>query len=292
MEFRRQRYFVAVAEHLSFRRAALAVGTSQPSLSQQIRSLEGELGVALFERTKRRVRLTNAGTEYLAGVRPVLAEFLACAQRAREADAGTRGSLRIGTNGMVMIDLVPRVVRAFRAAFPEVRVALTILRNPDLVGALREGTIDLAFANGVEPDDELAAELLWQLPQRVVLPDDHPRAGNATVALRDLSGETLITHPRRAGANSEILALCRAQRFVPKAIVEVSEIADLETLVGLVACGLGITILPSPFEAIKPPAVVFKPIAAIEHRLRISVCWRKDQPNLLAQNVVRIARGI
>jgi DNA-binding transcriptional LysR family regulator len=159
---------------------------------------------------------------------------------------------------------------------------------------LRAGHIELAFANAVEPDDEIATLVLWTLPSCVVLPADHARAGDAAVRLADLHGETLITHPRRGGggANSEVLTLCREQGFTPKAIKEVAEIADLETLMGLVACGLGVTILPSPFEKAAPPGVVFKPIAGTARGPRISACWRRHESNALVRNFVGVASEI
>jgi DNA-binding transcriptional LysR family regulator len=294
MDFRRLRYFVAVAEHLNFRRAAETLNPSQPSLSQQIRALEDELGVVLFERTKRRVQLTTAGSVYLVGVRHVISEVDACGQHAREAQAGLRGSLTVGTNGMVMIDHMPPVVRAFRSEFPDVNLSLSILRNPDIIGALRAGRIELAFSTAVEPDDDLEAQLLWTLQQNVVLPADHPMAKQARIRLSDLHGETLITHPRRggAGAGSQVMALCREQGFTPKAIKEVSEIADLETLIGLVACGLGITILPSSFATIAPPSVVFKSVGTTSIVNKVSACWRHDEVNPLVRNFVRLAKAI
>jgi DNA-binding transcriptional LysR family regulator len=294
MNVRRLTYFIAVAEHLNFRRAAEALDTSQPSLSQQIRALEEQIGVQLFERTKKRVQLTTAGAVYLSSVRHLLSEFDACAERAREAQAGLRGTISIGTSGMAMIDHIPRVVRRFRKEFPDVTPALTILRNPDLVGALRAGRIELAFSTDVESDAELATLLLWTLPNRVVLPADHPMADRKTIRLNELQGETLITHPRRggAGANSRVMALCQEQGFTPKAIKEVSEIADLETLIGLVACGLGITILPSAFEIIAPPSVVFKEIASTHLGAQISACWRRNDASPLVHNFVRLASTI
>jgi DNA-binding transcriptional LysR family regulator len=294
MDFRRLRYFAAVAEHLNFHQAADALNTSQPSLSQQIRLLEAELGVALFERTKRRVQLTRAGSVYLAGVRSAIAEVEAYAQHAREAQAGLRGPLTVGTNGMVMIDHIPHVVRRFRADFPDVNLSLTILRNPDLIGALRAGRIEVAFSTRVDNDVELASQQLWSFPYRVVLAADHRLAAQDQIHLADLTGDSLITHPRRggAGAGSEVMAICREQGFTPKTITEVPEIADLETLIGLVACGLGVTILPAPFASIAPRTVVFKPIAATNISIRVSAYWRASATNPLVRNFVHLAETI
>jgi DNA-binding transcriptional LysR family regulator len=295
MDFRRLRYFVAVAEHLNFRRAAEALSTSQPSLSQQIRALEAELGCPLFERTKRRVQLTRAGSVYLAGVREAIAEVEACGQRARQAQAGLRGTLAIGAVGMVMIDHLPQLVRRFRSDFPEVNLAVTILRNPDIVGALRAGQIELAFANAVDPGRDVETLALWSLPWMIVLPADHRLAGRDRIRLADLSGETLITHPRRGGAggaNSELLAFCRERAFVPGAITEVAEVADLETLIGLVACGLGVTILPAPFAKSAPPGVAFRTIAGAERGPRVSACWRRGEENALVRNFLAPAASM
>ena len=294
MELRRLRYFVAVAEHLSFRRAAEALRTAQPSLSQQIRALEAELGVQLFERTKRRVRLTNAGAEFLAGVHQVIDDLESVAQRTREAQEGRRGRLAVGTNGMAMIDHLPRVVRAFRAVYPDVDVQLTILRGPDLVEALHDRRFELAFTTDDRPDDLLETRQLWTLPQRVVLPSDHPLAGKPAIALRELGDLMLITHPRRGGwgGNNRVMALCREQRFVPKATKEVPAVADLEHLIGLVACGFGFTVLPAPFEHLASPAVVFKPIAGPARPLHIVARWRTDETSPLIENFLAAARRI
>ena len=291
MDFRRLRYFVAVAEHLNFRRAADALNTSQPSLSQQIRVLEEEVGVALFERTKRRVQLTRAGSVYLAGVRHLISEVDAYGHQAREAQAGLRGTLTVGTNGMVMIDHMPHVVRGFRAEFPDVNVSLTIMRNPDLIGALRAGRLDSPSRASTRPTRNWRANAYGRYRFASCSRPIIRWRDAAEVRLADLDGEALITHPRRGGtgANSKVMALCREQGFTPKAIKEVPEIADLETLIGLVACGLGVTILPSSYASIAPPTVVFKPIAATTIINHIAAYWRAGTANPLVRNFVRIA---
>jgi DNA-binding transcriptional LysR family regulator len=295
MELRRVRYFLAVAEHLNFRRAAEALKTSQPSLSQQIRGLEDELGFTLFERSKQHVRLTRAGASYLHGIRPIVAEFDACARRAHEAQDGTRGALSIGASGMVMIERLPGAVRAFTAQYPSVDVNVTILRSPDLLQALRRGRVDLAFSTAAASDDDLRSEPLWSFPPRLLLPNHHPRATDPEVRLRDLSGATLIIHPHRDGqsAGGNVMALCRELRFTPGAIREVSDVADFETLVGLVACGLGISILPSPFEAyLASPLIVFRKIAAAKRSTEISAWWRSGDHTPLVRKFVEAAKAI
>lgn len=292
MELRRLRYFVAVADHLSFRRAGEALRTAQPSLSQQIRALEAELGVELFERTKRQVRLTNAGAELLSGVRPVIDQLDAWAQRAREAQTGSHGRLNIGTNGMVLIEHLPRVVRTFRSMHPQVQVQLGALRSPELRQAIRNGHVEIAFTTDDSPDDRLDACLLWTLAQRVVLPSDHPLATKPSIALRDLQDDMLITHPDRGvGGNDTVMALCHEQQYVPKRIRHVPDQADLDSLIGLVACGFGFTILPAPYQHLAPSSVVFKPLAGAAQPLQIFARWRSNDTNPLIENFIATARA-
>lgn len=286
-DFRKLRYFRVLAETLNFRRAAESLGIAQPSLSRHIRELEEDLGVKLFERNKRKVSLTSAGTELLSGVRAILDQFESTTQRVRDAQAGRRGALAIGTVGMVMISHLPELVRAFRAEYPAVEVAVSIMRSPSLMDALRRRRVQIAFTpHYYEPDELLTGRTVWEFPPSVVLPRGHRLAGEDVVNLGELSGETLFVHPRRADAYRDVMALCRDQRFVPGSIKEVPEVADLETLIGMVACGLGVTILPSTFEPMATPAVAFKAIATDE-RYRVSACWHRDEASPLVAAFLR-----
>jgi DNA-binding transcriptional LysR family regulator len=194
---------------------------------------------------------------------------------------------------MLMIEHMPRIVRAFRSDFPDVDLTVTIMRNPDLLDALRRGRVELAFTSGSPADPSIDIEPLWHFSSRVVLPAGHALIDQDAIDLSDLSGETLIVHPHRGGgssANGVVMALCREHGFVPNGVREVPEIADLESLVGLVACGLGITILPSPFERLIHSAMVrFKPIRDVENDLLTCAYWRKDERSQLISNFLDVA---
>ncbi len=293
MDIRRLQSFAALAEHLNFSRAAEALDISQPALSHQIAALEDELGLRLFERTKRRVMLTNAGTSYLDGVRGVMQLLEMCADRARDAQLGRRGDLSIAVIGMAMIRPLPSVVREFMQAFPNTRVSLSILRNPDPFGAVRSNHAQLAFAVETALRPDLQSEALWEFPYRVILPADHPLATCDAVDLRDIEHETLITPPQRGGVTGgdEVLAVCRELSITPAAVRQVPEIADVEAILGLVGCGLGFGILPAPYESFNLPTVVFKPIAGSRRRVRISAFWRHGESNPLVSNFLGLARA-
>lgn len=293
MDIRRLRSFTTLAEHLSFSRAAEVLDTSQPALSHQIASLEEELGVRLFERTKRRVELTNAGAEYLDGIRGAMQLLDACAGRARDAQAGRRGTLAIAAIGMAMIRPLPTVVRTFSSRFPETRLSLSILRHPDPFEAVRSNRAQLAFGSETAGLLDLERSLLWSFPFRVILPADHRLAGQAEINLRDLEAETLFTPPQRGGSagGDEALAVCRDLALTPADVRQVPEVADVEAILGLVACGLGFSILPAPYETFYLPSVTFKPIAGCRRRIHISAFWRRGETNPLVANFLEIAHA-
>ncbi len=291
MELRRLRYFIAVAEYLNFRRAAAELHTSQPSLSQQILLLENELGVELFERSRRSVKLTDAGAEILIGARQALAEMDAALRKAHEVQSGYRGSLTIGAIGMVTVSYLPEAIRAFRKAYPQVFLSIKILHDRDLVDALKRGGVDIALSGHIDSPD-IKNEKLLTIPLRVVLPIDHALARNESVDLSELSGETLIIHQRRGegGANVDIMALCRKERFIPGSLWEVPENADFEILLGLVACGVGVTFLPATFALLRSPSVLFKEIAGSNQVSQICASWRVNDTSPQLDNFLACAR--
>jgi DNA-binding transcriptional LysR family regulator len=285
MDLRRVRYFVSLAEHLNFRVAAESLRISQSALSEQIAALEADLEVKLFERSSRSVRLTPGGAEYLLGAQRLLADFDACASRAREAQAGRRGSLRIGTSGWALIDHLPQAARAFRSAYPEISLDIVVVRESRPLETLRSGTIDLMIAAEVdEPGEGVAGHFLWKSTQRVVLPRDHPLAEREAVHLHELQTDTLLTpaHREGRGAYASVLALCREQRFTPSSMRSVPEVAEVETLFGLVGCGIGYTIMAAPFERMAPPNVVFKEVSGAQRTLRLWGYWE----SALRRNVI------
>lgn len=293
MDIRRLRSFTTLAELLNFSRAAEVLNTSQPALSHQIESLEKELGLRLFERTKRRVQLTAAGAEYLDGIGDAMRLLDACAERARDAQSGRRGSLAIVAIGMAMIRPLPAVVRAFSDRFPRARLSLSIQRNPDPFEAVRSNRAQLAFGFETTGLHDLERVLLWSFPYRVILPIDHPLALDDEVDLAELAGETLITPPSRGGSagGDQVLAVCREVAFTPATVREVPEIADVEAILGLVACRLGFGILPAPYESFSLPTIVFRPIRGSRRRVQISAFWRRGETNPLVGNFLEIAHA-
>jgi DNA-binding transcriptional LysR family regulator len=263
MELRHLRYFVAVAEELHFTRAAERLHIGQPPLSQQIQALEAELGAQLFERSKRWVRLTQAGRLFLDDARRILALAEQAAVTARRAERGEAGELRIGfTFSTPFTPLFATVINRYRQRFPLVSLTLHEMATLPQIEAIGQRTLDLGFVRPPEVaiPDSVSLSLLRQDPLVLVLPNDHPLAGQASIAIRELEGQPFVMYPKNVGTgiHPQIFRLCRAAGFVPHIAQEAREAS---TLIGLVAAGCGVSVLPASFDRIRMDGVCYRPIA-------------------------------
>ena len=264
MELRHLRYFVTVAEELHFGRAAERLGISQPPLSQQIQALEDELGLRLFERTNRRVALSEAGQLFLPEARAVLARLeqaLAVAARAR---CGELGELKVGfTSSAPFTSTIPRAILAFRDACPQVHLDLRELSSRGVAEAVADGQLQVGM---LRPLAELPANLevleLFAEPLVAFLPSGHALAsgGAANLALAELAGEPFVFFPRTFGTGlyDQLLRLALGAGFTPRIVQEANEAM---TLIGLVATGLGVTVLPASFSRMRIDGVASRPLA-------------------------------
>jgi DNA-binding transcriptional LysR family regulator len=263
MELRHLRYFVCVAEELHFTRAAARLGISQPPLTMQIAALEAEMGVSLFIRSKRRVELTDAGRVFLVESRAILERAGTAVAAARRAESGEIGELRIGFTPASAITIQFGVwIRSYRNRFPAVQLKLSEMTSADQIVAIREKRLDAGFVREI-PSEETSPSVLLSpvLKQRflVVVAKEHNLASRSSVGLKELADEPFVFFPadRGTGLRGQILALCASARFTPRVIQEVVEVS---AIAGLVAAGLGISILPDVVEAIRLPGLIYLPI--------------------------------
>lgn len=283
MELRHLRYFVAVAEELHFTRAAERLHIGQPPLSQQIQALESELGVTLFERNRRRVALTEAGKRFLAHARQILADTRNAAEEARRAARGEVGELRIGfTYSVPFTSVLPGLLRDYRQQAPGVTLTLHEMFSTDQVIALAEDRLDVGFVRHLAREDTPGVVLreIRRDPLRLVINAHHPLADAPEVSLADLRNEGFIFYPRDAGTgiHRAVAQMCRAAGFAPKVVQEAREAT---TLIGLVAAGLGVTVLPSPLECVRMPDVRYLPIADPGAHISLAVALRDRPPGPL-----------
>jgi DNA-binding transcriptional LysR family regulator len=265
MELRHLRYFIHVAEELHFGRAAARLGMSQPPLSQQIRLLENELGVALLERTSRRVTLTPAGQLFLVEAHKAVAQVARAVSVARSAGLGELGEVMVGfASSVPFTAVVAQALAAFRESYPGVRLNLTEMSTTAQFGALYAGKIEIGFVRDIDPlamTTALNATLLMTEPLVVAMPAQHPlmdAVADPTIA--DLRDEEFILYRDdfAAGFNSLCKQLCARAGYVPNVVQEVT---GPFTLLGLVSAGLGITIVTPTLGSLHPENIAFRPLS-------------------------------
>ena len=294
MDLRRLAYFVTVADTLHFRRAAAQLHLAQPALSQQIRVLERELGAQLFERTNRRVELTPAGSALLPEARALLAQAERASSLAARVARGEVGELRVGfTSAAALTDAVTRIVLAYRQRWPDVRLRIDELTTREQLTAMVERRLDVAFVRGVEAPSlppNLRAIQLFEDALVVALPPRHPLAGSSRpLALRTLSQEPFVMYPHDSGTgiHDQVLALCRRAAFAPRVAQEARSAA---TLIGLVAAGLGVSLVPASFRGMGGGGVVYRPIRDAGANSAMWVVVRTGAVTVQERNFVDAAR--
>lgn len=262
MELRHLRYFVAVAEERHFGRAAERLRMAQPPLSQQIQAFEAELGTRLFERNRRKVELTAAGTALLAEARDILARAAELPRLAQAAAAGEAGRLDIAFTGSVpFTDVMPRILRAFRHRYPEVRVSLREMSTGSQIESMTEGKLDIGFARPADSNlpHGVTARRILREPLVLALPADHPLAGNSSLSMAQVTGEGLVMNPRHIGSGlyDKISQLCAQAGFTPRIAVEAHQ---MSTMIRLVGAGLGLAVVPQAMCRIGFDGVAFAAI--------------------------------
>lgn len=261
MELRHLRYALAIADELHFGRAAARLHIAQPPLSQQIKQLEDEIGVRLFDRSHRRVRLTDAGAAFMAEARRTLASAERAADAARRAARGEVGRLAIGYVSSAAYQLLPALVRAFRRRAPDVTLALEEMSSSEQSRALAARALDLGIVRRPPPvEPGLAGTVVRREPTVLALPRDHALAPRRTLRLRELAREPFVVFPARPRPSWADVAvdLCRRAGFEPRIVQEAIEMASA---LSLVAAGIGIALVPASVRAVRRPGVVFRAIA-------------------------------
>lgn len=259
MDVRHLRYFLTVAEETSFTAAADALYVAQPALSQQIRRLESELGVELFQRTTRRVELSAAGRDLVPFARRTVQALDATASRARMLASGDCGLLRVGFATSLAFGLLPRILRTYAAAFPAVRVELSELTTLRQVEALLAGDLDIGIGRDLPSDGGITSRVLLHDSLVVAVPAAHRCAESGPLSFAELADEQFVMlHKDDAPHLSHLIAAtCRRAGFDLHPVMEARQFT---TLLGLVAAGIGIGIVPESVTVFRPEGLVYRPL--------------------------------
>lgn len=260
MELRQLRYFLVVAEELHFGRAADRLHLTQPPLTVAIRRLERELGVQLFDRTTRRVSLTHAGEAFKRRVQEAVTELDEAVGDVASVAAGLSGRLRVGFVSSASYTAIPEAIRAFRRERPRVELVLSPLTSGEQIEQLLDGDLDVGLIRDPGEVPGLAMELVSTEDLVAVLPEAHPLGSRKEIRPEDLEGEPMILFPYRLmpGFVTRLHRLFDGLDTSPQVV---QQTIHQETVLGLVAAGLGISILPESVRRFQMPGVVTRPIA-------------------------------
>jgi DNA-binding transcriptional LysR family regulator len=286
MDLRQLRQFVAVAEEGSFRRAAERLHVSQPPLSVAVQHLEASLGTALLQRSRQGVRLTAAGEAFLREARRTLHQAQVSVDVARRAAAGKLGTLSLSFVPSAGLDVVPQLLRAFRRDHPDVKLVLNGATTAQQIEGLMNGTIDVGVvvpplhaAPDFHVDDFTEQELVLAVPR------SHPLGGQPRVQLASLAAESFVGFAYREGPGFEcvVLAACRDSGFIPHVVQRATQ---MQTILALVASGLGVALVPQALRSVRVEQVAYLQVrrgrAPVRYGLGLACRPSNDNPALLA----------
>jgi DNA-binding transcriptional LysR family regulator len=292
MDLRRLRYFVATSEELHFGRAAKRLGMSQPPLSMQIRSLERELGVTLFDRDQRNVALTAAGEVLLRETRRILAALDHAKLVTQRAAQGLHGALSVGFITPAEYSFLPRLVRTFRQQYPGVTLQLREAMTDTQIEQLKRGALDVGLLYGAVDGPGFSCQVIWSEPLVAAIPRKHALAASAApFSVKRLAGEELVMFPREIAPVlfDEILGFCRSGGFSPRITQEARQ---TQTIISLVSAGLGIAITPASIRHLERKGVVYRTFKERTPIVRVSAVWSNDRPSQAVINFVAMAQSM
>ena len=286
MELRQLRYFVAVSDLASFTRASEELSIAQPALSTQIAKLEFELGVRMLDRTNGKVSLTEPGRVLLDRARRIVSGADDLKRVASLVARGVHDSLDVGYTPLFPFDGLVRTLEIVRANRPEARIDLHVGSSEEQAAAVLDGALDCAFVR-VSAASDVDLEVVPVLSQRLVfaLPSSHRLAGKGSLGLRDLANEDWVVVSRAGsdGCYDNFVAACRALGFSPKIK---QEAGDARVVMGLVAGGLGVTVVPQSAKRHRIHGVSFASIARSTHRIPFGLVVRRGTTSPLLQTLV------
>lgn len=282
-DFRQLRYFIAVAEELSFTRAAQRLHLSQPPLSQQIQALEQDLGVRLLERDKRNVMLTPPGRLFLDQARQILAMADEARTQVAEAAAGFSGHLKLAyTVSVSFHPALPQTLLRLGQNAPNVRVWLSEMYTEPQFAAIRAGQLDVGFVRDLPSHEDdartLRLDVIDREPLLLALPSGHRLAGRDSVELGEVAGDPFVVQPRELAATlyDRLLRLAAKAGFHP---VIRQQAQQINGLLALVAAGIGLALVPASMQVVKLTGVSYVPLADPDAYLILAVASQAEKPS-------------
>lgn len=288
MELRHIRYFMVLAKELHFRNASEKLFIAQSVLSRQLKELEKELGVDLFQRTKRRVELTEEGKHFLATADLLMSQLETEKNNLRKISKGYKGSLSIGHVGTAMFSVLPKFVIKFKREFPEVDVRLLELTNQAQLEMIQNGTLDAGFIRTPESIGDLKSFAVHSEGFSLVLPANHHLKNLRKQGLAVLKDESFILFARHWAPSyyDTIISICHRAGYTPKIEYET---VNTNTMIQLVSNGLGVTILPSSIKNCNNSKLRFLNIDFVKAKSELELVFKEESgKNRVAKNFIQV----
>lgn len=279
---------LAVAEHLNFRHAAKALGVSLSSVSARVKTLEEDLGILLFERHARGVRLTEAGRRFVESVAVGVDQLDHAVKTAGMAAAGECGRLRIGIHALIPRSFLAELIERYREDHPGIEVDMSESTARDALMQLRADRLDIVFVAGTPELPDCHSRRIWTEPLVAAVPDRHPLAEQSAVTWADLAGETFLV--RHGGTGPQVhdhILLRLGARWHPPAIVRFE--VERCTLLSMIGQGFGITIVAAASSLLPTPGVVFLPITDEPEPVAFSAVWSPYNQSTILRNLLDLA---
>lgn len=291
MELRHLRSFIAVAEEQSIGRAAIRLHISQPPLTRQIHQLEQDVGAQLLLRTPRGVQLTEAGQLFLEEARNILALTSLASERTRKAGEGKLGRIDIGIFGSAVFGTIPKMLLAYRQAYPDVKIVLHSMTKGEQIAALRERRLNVGFNRLLPQAPDLTAEVIAM--ERIYLAVNRSNAlsKEKEVPWRALADHPLVLFPSGSRPNfiDWVLDVCRKVGFRPRIA---QEVGDAVNGVALAASGFGLCLVPESAINLRIPGVVYRPLSRNPPpEVDLSCIYRSDDESPILRSFLEIARA-
>ena len=287
MELRHLRYFITVAEELNFSKAALKLYTAQPSLSQQIKDLEEDVGVQLLYRTKRKVELTEEGAVFLEQARLTLAQADKAVAMARQVSQAKQQMLRIGFVPVAEMKIFPYVLPNLRVQNPDLKIELLSMNNTEQMRLLKKGELDITFTRHNFHNDELESQFVLREPLIFLLPKDHPLAKYERIPVKALNGIDFIIP---AAEQSQTLHQTILE-FAKNNSIELNIVQKADNIlfnINSIGMGLGCTILPGYVAPLTMSNTVIRPLEVELPYLDLYVSYRKNTTSLAVNKFLEL----
>lgn len=278
MDIRQLRYFLTLAEELHFKRAADKLYIVQPALSKQIKNLEEELGISLFERNRRKVSLTAAGSYFRIEAAKILRQLEQVANRVRLVEEGLGGEIRMGYVGSCIHTFLPDLISRLHTQYPEIHLYLDEMTTSTQLKALQQGALDVAFCRNPNLPSRFGQRLVFSESFSLIVAEDHWLQAGDLQDLNQLAAEPFIL-PKQADGDHYYkvqLSICQDAGFTP---LVAHETVHGHTALTLVEQQFGISILPTSFRRVSAARVRFIELTAISQRSEITAVWDRENPN-------------